>query len=52
MSCLVAKKGKYPNKLLFCNNNKAFWSGQDGGMTYPVGDAEEIEDIGEERNIW
>ena len=46
LSCLITEKGKYSNQLLFCNNNKAFWSSQDRGMLHPVGDAKEVEDGG------
>ena len=43
LSWLVAEKGKYPNKLLFWHNNKAFCLSQDGGMKGQVGDAEEVD---------
>ena len=43
----------YPNQLLCCHNNKAFWSSRDGGGGGQVGDAEvEVEEGQGEKGLW
>ena len=43
LSCLVAGKSEFPNQLLFCHNNKACWSSQEGEGGGQGGEAEEVE---------